>query len=187
MSEAEHKDPDDMYAGPSDLLIDRMLLSLIAAQPRQEKSVLARLKIVTQAIFGRDPVIKVLPDDKYESAVGHMVQLLHVDAVKAQEVGSAYKRLSIAKAAEATQKMCFPNETHPHVVRKRLQDMYSGSHLNKNPDRLGEGGKTSSEQHKRSLFYKHIVDDLVEESMAYQQLRKIEAILKPWGTPMKID
>lgn len=172
---------------PDELLVDSLLLSLIRAQPGQKQSELARLKNVTQAIFGRDPVICTVPGDLETKAVKHMVELLHSDAVKASISQGKYKRLSISKAAAASQELYFPSSTHPHNTRKRLQDLYSGSHLNKNPDRVGEGGRANPQTHKKGLLYEHMLEDRVTESMVHQQLLKIEAILKPWGTPMKVE
>lgn len=174
-------------AAPDELLVDSLLLSLIRAQPGQKQSELARLKNVTQAIFGRDPVICTLPSNLEIKAVKHMVELLHSDAVKARNTRGEYKRLSISKSAEAARKLYFPDSTHPHNIRKRLQDLYSGSYLNKNPDRVGEGGKTDPPTHKKGLLYEYMLDDHMTESMVHQQLLKIEAILEPWGTPMKFD
>lgn len=172
---------------PDELLVDSLLLSLIRAQPGQKQSELARLKNVTQSIFGRDPVICTLPDDIETKAVKHMVELLHSDAVKARISQGKYKRLSISKAAATAQRLYFPNSLQPHVTHKRLQDLYSGSHLNKNPDRVGAGGMVDPQTHKKGLLYKCMLDDHMTESMVHQQLLKIQAILKPWGTPMKLD
>ncbi len=186
VAEELFEDPSPADA-PDELLVDSLLLSLIRAQPGQKRTELARLKLVTQAIFGRDPVIYELPGDPERKAVRHMVELLHSDAVRAYISPGKYKRLSVSKAAAAAQKLYFHHSIHPENTRKRLQDLYSGSYLNKNPDRVGEGGKVDSQTHKKGLFFEYMLEDHVTESMVHQQLIKIQAILKPWGTPMKVD
>lgn len=174
-------------SAPNALLVDSLLLALIRGSGHKpKKSDFARLKGVTRDIFGREPVLdKKACDQKKrieQRAVEYMVFRIHQQSVLAGQDPSVHGPLSIRQAAKEAQERYFPTVTHAHSYQKRLQEIYSGSDLNKRPS---NAAKVKASSFKRGLEYRTLVDDRIEENMVYQKLCEIEQILKPWGTRLK--